>query len=132
MREPKRLAGRPHQCEGRVVETECLSCQIVHGKRVPLGGTIVETKTFHAHQDVAYPVPGLVIVAARRHVMCLDEFTYEETNELLPLLSRIRCAQREALGVEHVYYFYNEDTLAHFHLWMVPRHAWMRQFGRSI
>lgn len=114
------------------MDAECLGCQIVHGKRVPVGGTIIETKNFHAHQDMALPIPGLVIVAARRHVMCLDEFTNEETDELLPLISRIRRAQRDALGVEHVYYFYNEDTPAHFHLWMVPRHAWMPQFGRSI
>ena len=48
-------------------------------------------------------------------------------------ISRIRRAQRDALGVEHVYYFYNEDMPAHFHLWMVPNDTpWMRQFGRSI
>jgi diadenosine tetraphosphate (Ap4A) HIT family hydrolase len=115
-----------------VLDAECLSCQIVHGKRVPLGGTILETRNFHAHQDMTVPVPGLVIVAARRHVRCLDELTDEETNELLPLVSVIRRAQRTALGIEHVYYFYNEDTPAHFHLWMVPRHDWMAQFGRSI
>jgi diadenosine tetraphosphate (Ap4A) HIT family hydrolase len=78
------------------------------------------------------PIPGLVIVATRRHVMCLDEFTDEETSELLPLISAIRRAQRTVLDIDCVYYFYNEDTPAHFHLWMVPRHEWMVQFGRSI
>jgi diadenosine tetraphosphate (Ap4A) HIT family hydrolase len=53
----------------------------VHGKQVPLGGAIIETKNFHAHQDMTFPLPGLVIVAARRHVRYLDEFTDEETNE---------------------------------------------------
>jgi diadenosine tetraphosphate (Ap4A) HIT family hydrolase len=93
---------------------------------------ILETEFFHAHQDVAYPVPGQVIVAARRHVRCLDELTEAETTELLPLIGRIRRAQRSALGIEHVYYFYNEDTKHHFHIWMVPRYPWMQQFGRSI
>jgi hypothetical protein len=36
------------------------------------------------------------------------------------------------LAIEHVYYFYNEDTKHHFHVWVVPRHPWMRKFGRSI
>lgn len=50
----------------------------------------------------------------------------------MPLISKIRSAQRAALGIEHVYYFYNEDTTHHFHVWMVPRLHWVRQFGRSI
>lgn len=31
-----------------------------------------------------------------------------------------------------VYYFYNEDTTHHFHLWMVPRYKWMYEFGHSV
>jgi hypothetical protein len=50
----------------------------------------------------------------------------------LPLISKIRSAQRAALGIEHVYYFYTEDATHHFHVWMVPRLHLVRQFGRSI
>jgi diadenosine tetraphosphate (Ap4A) HIT family hydrolase len=114
------------------VDPMCLSCQIVRGEAAPHVRPILETEHFHAHQDIAYPVPALVIVAARRHVRCLDELTDAETNELLPLMRRIRSAQRTGLGIEHVYYFYNEDTKHHFHIWMVPRYPWMQQFGRSI
>lgn len=110
----------------------CISCEIVTGVRQPAGGAIVETASFHAHQDVAYPVPGLVIVAARRHFVALDEMTPGEVAELLPLMVRIRRAQREVLELAHSYYFYNEDTTHHFHVWMVPRYPWMAAFGRSI
>ena len=41
-------------------------------------------------------------------------------------------AQRDVLGIEYVYYFYNEDTTHHFHTWMVPRYEWMYEFGRSV
>lgn len=58
--------------------------------------------------------------------------TEEETAELLPLLQKLREAQAQVLGIEHVYYFYNEDTTHHFHVWMVPRHKWMARFGRSV
>jgi diadenosine tetraphosphate (Ap4A) HIT family hydrolase len=81
---------------------------------------------------VAYPVPGQIIVAARRHFRLLTEMTDAETGDLLPLMQRLRAAQQAVLGIEHVYYFYNEDTKHHFHVWMVPRHPWMAQFGRSI
>jgi diadenosine tetraphosphate (Ap4A) HIT family hydrolase len=110
----------------------CLSCEIVRGNRRPIGGTILETLHFHAHQDVAYPVGGQVIVAAKRHVRNLDDLATAEINELLPLLVKIRAAQRSIIGIDVVYYFYNEDTKHHFHVWMVPRHQWMKQFRRSI
>src|SRR5262245_5844171 len=88
----------------------CLSCAIVRGERETLGGPILETPAFHAHQDAAYPIPGLVILAARRHVNCLDQLTSTEGYEFIEAAQRIRAAQRRVLGIEHVYYFYNEDT----------------------
>ncbi|MCI2400485.1 hypothetical protein MN188_13890 [Aliiroseovarius sp. N1Y82] len=63
----------------------------------------------HVHQDVAYPVPGQVILASRRHFRTLTDMTSLET------------AQSKILGVEHVYYFHNVNTSHHFYLWMVPR-----------
>ena len=110
----------------------CLSCAVVHGFRQTLGGTILETSSFHAHQDVAYPIPGLVILAAKRHMTALDELTPAEAAEFVATAQRIRAAQRKVLGIEHVYFFYNEDTTHHFHLWMIPRHEWMKTFGRSV
>jgi diadenosine tetraphosphate (Ap4A) HIT family hydrolase len=104
----------------------------VRGAQTPPGGAILETASFHAHQDVAYPVPGFVILAAKRHVRALDELTADEAQEFIRLVQRIRQAQRAVLGIEHVYYFYNEDTLHHFHAWLMPRYPWMAAFGRSI
>ena len=111
---------------------ECLSCRIVQGQQNTVGDVIAETTFFHAHQDFAYPVPGLVIVASKRHFKCLDELTEEEAEDFIRFTVRIRKAQRDVLDAEHVYYFYNEDTRHHFHLWMVPRYEWMGQFGRSV
>lgn len=117
---------------GQIVQVECLSCAIVGGLVPPVGGVIIETDFFHAHQDVAYPINGLVIVASKRHIKGLDELTEEEALDYIHVIRKIRKAQREVLGIEHVYYFYNEDTTHHFHLWMVPRYEWMKQFGRSV
>ncbi|WP_053363149.1 hypothetical protein [Bacillus sp. FJAT-27251] len=118
--------------DGQTVEVECLSCALTSGLVDPAGGVIVETEHFHAHQDVAYPIKGLVILASKRHIKCLDELTEEETLEYISLLRKIRLAQRKVLGIEQVYYFYNEDTTHHFHTWMVPRYDWMAEFGRSV
>jgi len=48
---------------GETVEVECLSCALTSGLVEPDGGVIGETAYFHAQQDVAYPIKGLVIVA---------------------------------------------------------------------
>ncbi|MEH7178159.1 HIT family protein [Neobacillus vireti] len=117
---------------GKTVEVECLSCALTSGLVVPDGGVIVETEHFHAHQDVAYPIEGLVILASKRHIKCLDELTDEERLDYINILTKIRKAQREILGINHVYYFYNEDTTHHFHTWLVPRYEWMNDLGRSV
>ncbi|MEH7109357.1 HIT family protein [Bacillus sp. JJ1764] len=117
---------------GKTVEVDCLSCALVNGVIEPDGGVVIETEYFHAHQDVAYPIRGLVILASKRHIKCLDELTELERNDYINILSKIRKAQREVLDIEYVYYFYNEDTTHHFHTWMVPRYEWMYEFGRSI
>ena len=110
----------------------CLSCAIVSGKKEATGGVIAETPFFHAHQDFAYPVPGMVIVASKRHFLGLDEMTEDEAVDFIQLVRQIRSAQRYVLSVEHVYYFYNEDTTHHFHLWMMLSYAWMANFGKSV
>jgi len=114
------------------VEVECLSCALTSGLIEPDGGVVLETEHFHAHQDVAYPIKGLIILASKRHIKCFDELTEEEQLEYIQVLSRIRKAQRDVLGIEYIYYFYNEDTTHHFHTWMVPRYDWMYEFGRSV
>lgn len=58
--------------DGRILEVECLSCALVSGVVPPVGGVIFESAHFHVHQDVAYPIRGLVIIAAKRHLYCLD------------------------------------------------------------
>ena len=62
----------------------------------------------------------------------MDELTDMEATKYIDLIRRIRVAQATQLGIDHVYYFYNEDTTHHFHLWMVPRYEWMQQFGNSV
>ena len=117
---------------GSVVEVECLSCALTSGLIEPDGGVVYETEYFHAHQDVAYPIKGLIILASKRHIKCFDELTEEEQLDYIHVLSKIRKAQRKVLDIEYVYYFYNEDTTHHFHTWLVPRYEWMYEFGRSV
>jgi diadenosine tetraphosphate (Ap4A) HIT family hydrolase len=64
---------------------------------------VIETEHFHAHQDVAYPIKGLIILASKRHIKCFDELTEDEKTDYIKNLSKIRRPQREVLGIEYVY-----------------------------
>lgn len=57
--------------DGRIVEFEWLSCALT-------GGVNYEDEYFHAHQDVAYFIPGLIICVSERHFYSMDELMDEE------------------------------------------------------
>lgn len=65
----------------------------------PDGGVVFETQYFHAHQDVAYPIKGLIILASKRHIKSFDELTEEEKTDYIHVLTKIRQAQREILNI---------------------------------
>ena len=135
---------------GKNVEVKCLSCALTSGLIEPDGGVVLKTPATYDSRlrgggvspilnrnlmhirMVAYPIKGVIMLASKRHIKCFDELTEKERIDYIDLLSKIRNAQRKVLEIEHVYYFYNEDTTHHFHTWMVPRYEWMYEFGRSI
>ncbi|MSU75125.1 MAG: diadenosine tetraphosphate hydrolase [Candidatus Magasanikbacteria bacterium] len=94
--------------------------------------TIVATKLFDVHQDWEVPISGFFIIAAVRKIKSISEFTDEETSEFINLIRAIRAGMRDVLAIQEVYLFQNEDTEHGFHLWMLPRHAWMEKFGKKI
>lgn len=115
-----------------IYEITCLSCAMNLDIDVLKKGCNIETTHFYAHQELVYPVKGLIVVVSKRHFKGLDELTEEEQLDYIQLLSNIRKVQRKLLKVESVYYFYQEDTTHHFHVWLMPRYKWMDRIGRSV
>ena len=97
-----------------------------------LNEVVIETAYFTVGQDWEVPIPGFLIVAARRKLRSISEFTDEEVREFGFLLRKLRQGMRDVLGISDVYLFQNEDTEHNFHFWIFPRHPWMEQFGRKI
>lgn len=94
---------------------------------------IIVTKYFDAHQDWEIPIPGFFIIAGIRRFRSVADMTEEETENFIFLLQKIRKGMREALHIETVYIFQNEDTEHGFHLWIFPRYDWMREkFGIKV
>lgn len=119
--------------KGNKKELGCLGCAIQNGEVESPGGSIASTKYFDAHQDYEIPIPGFVILASKRHLQSVDEFTYEEQTDFIDFLRRVRKGMREALGIQVVYLIQEEDTSHHFHVWIFPRYDWMlEKFGKKI
>lgn len=98
--------------DGRSIEVECLSCALTSGLITPTGGTIYESFNFHVHQDVAYPIRGLVILASKRHFYSMDELTDEEQMEYISLIHKIRQEQRRLLRIDKVYFEYRRAVIS--------------------
>lgn len=119
--------------KGNKKEVGCLGCAIHKGEVESPGGSIASTKYFNALQDYEIPIPGFVILASKRHLQSVDEFTVEERMDFIEFLCRLRQTMRQACGVQVVYLIQEEDTSHHFHVWMFPRHNWLvEKFGRKI
>lgn len=87
---------------------------------------------FNLHQDWECPIPGFFILAAKRDIRSIADFTEDESTEFIFLLQKTRKGVSDVLGIHDVYLFQNEDTEHGFHFWIFPRHEWMEKFGRKI
>lgn len=117
----------------RTEKIACLGCAIQKGEVESPGGSILSSKYFDAHQDYEIPIPGFIIIASKRHLQSVDEFTEDEQRDFIKFLCRLRKGMRRALKISTVYLIQEEDTSHHFHIWVFPRYGWMKEkFDRKI
>lgn len=117
---------------GTTHKLDCLSCAIAQNQVEIRGGSVIRSQHFDVHQDFEIPIPGFMILTALRHVLSVDEFTPDERREFMDVLCDTRKLLRQELGIDVVYLHQEEDTSHHFHLWIFPRHSWMKDHGRKV
>ncbi|MDA3839268.1 MAG: HIT family hydrolase [Candidatus Delongbacteria bacterium] len=105
---------------------KCDGCQIQDGSLKVNGGFIYESKHFNVVQDFMIPIPGFMIIASKRHMRSVDEFTEEEHKEFSTFLYEVRKAMRDVLDIQNVYLIQEEDS-GHFHMWLLPMYDWMKK-----
>ena len=116
---------------GKTKKIACLACAREKGEIVL--GNIIKSEYFDAHQDYEIPIPGFIIISSRRHIQSVDEFTEDERRDFIEFLCRIRSAMIKVLDIKTIYLFQAEDTMHHFHVWLIPRYNWMTEkFGTKI
>ena len=105
---------------------QCIFCRLVAGE-IP-AATVYEDALTIAFMDIGQVNPGHVLVATKRHAATLLDITADEAAAVMQTAQRVaRAAQAvfnppgltllQATGRE------GDQTVFHFHLHVVPRHA---------
>ena len=105
---------------------QCIFCRLVAGE-IP-AARVYEDELTLAFMDLGQVNPGHVLVAVKRHAATLLDLTPDEA------AAAMRTAQRLALAIKHSFDppgitllqangKEGEQTVFHFHLHVVPRHA---------
>ena len=97
----------------------CMGCAIANGSMQVPGGFIRQTEHFCVHQDPLIPLPGFLVIGARRHIHSIAEMTDAEYQEFAALMRMTESAIHTATGIESLT-IVQEEHSAHFHLWFFP------------
>lgn len=114
-------------------EIDCIACAIQKREvKLPVE-RIAETSHFVLEQDLEYPIEGFCILASKRHIHSISEFTKEEEEDFIALLLSARRAMKDILGIEDVTLVQEESTSSsHFHMWLFPWLPWMDGYKKKI
>ena len=105
---------------------QCIFCRLVAGD-IP-AATVYEDRLTIAFMDIGQVNPGHVLVATKRHAATLLDITPEEAAAVMQTAQRVAQAVRRAfdppgLTLLQANGHEGDQTVFHFHLHVVPRHA---------
>ena len=105
---------------------QCIFCRLVAGE-IP-SARVAEDELTLAFMDLGQVNPGHVLVASKRHAATLFDLTPAEAGALMQTARRVALAARAAFAPEGLNLFQANgavagQTVAHFHIHVLPRHA---------
>lgn len=117
--------------DNQFITTNCIGCSLAKGEIKPYGGIIYESKYFIVVSDIEVPIPGFIIISAKRHISSILDFSKEELNDFNNLLIQTRKAISQALPNIKISLI-QKEIRSHFHFWFMPKLSWMEQFGDKL
>ncbi len=105
---------------------DCIFCRLVRGELPAV--RVLEDELVLAFMDIGQVNPGHVLVATKRHADSLLEATPDEAAAVMRAAQRIALAARAAFDAPGLSLYQmngrdGEQTVFHFHLHVLPRHA---------
>ena len=112
--------------------TGCPGCAYArHEFELPCGMAF-ENDRFTLSQDWELPIPGFFIVSPKRCVDVLSALTKEERDEMFEIVDRTIRILKKNQVCEHFNVLFEEKEGRHLHVWIMPRHEWMKEVAPYI
>lgn len=116
-----------------VVEFEgCPGCAYAKHEFVLPCGMAYENDKFTLSQDWEVPIPGFFIVSPKRCVANFAELTQEERVEIFEIVDKTIKILKANGVCDGFNVIFEEKQGRHFHIWIMPRHKWMKELVGDI
>ncbi len=110
---------------------DCLGCAIVKKEVQIPGGIIYEGKNAILGADPEIPIPGFLIINAKRHIKSFSQLNQEERNEIGNVITYAEKSLKE-LNIVNEVTLVQEERSQHLHIWIFPNYKWMTEkFGKG-
>lgn len=118
---------------GNNVEVDgCLGCAYAkHQFSLPTG-IEYEDDLFTLSQDWELPIQGFFVIAPKRHVEEFSELTENERKNIYEIVNYTIKILKENNVCEKFNVIFEEKSHRHFHIWIMPRHKWMKDLVGDI
>ena len=114
---------------GKEIEFECLGCDIANHRLIPPGDFVYDDGFINVSADPVIPIKGFMVLGIKKHIKSMNELSSDERNRVLKVLNKTVEIIKKVKISEEVLVL-QEERSKHFHIWIVPIHAWMERFKK--
>lgn len=119
-------------CNQEMKYEGCPGCAYAkHKFKLPCG-MVYESERFNLSQDWEIPIPGFMILSPIRHIENFCELTFKERNEAFKIVNKTITLLRSNHVCDRFDVVFEEKENRHFHIWILPRHDWMKNITDNI
>ena len=104
----------------------CPGCSYARGEFSLPGGMAYENERFTLSQDWELPIVGFFVVSPKRCVECFSDLTSDEQHEMFDIVDKTINVLRENNICDRFNVVFEEKEKRHLHVWIMPRHKWMK------
>jgi len=91
-----------------------------------------ENDKFTLSQDWELPIQGFLVVSPKKCIEKFEELSLEEKIEVFDIVDKTIKILRKNNICDRFDVIFEEKENRHFHVWIMPRHAWMNDLVGDI
>lgn len=110
----------------------CPGCSYAKGEFELPCGMAYENDRFTLSQDWELPIQGFFVISPRRCIEKFEELEVDERNEMFDIIDKTIKVLRQNGVCDRFNVIFEEKENRHFHVWIMPRHKWMKDMVGGI